>query len=99
MESRTLCHRAARAVRPMASLLTSIALSTLTAAAGCGGGSSSSSQAPAPQPVGEVERTEFSPDLGVHLDKMLKKQSGLYVEDLATGTGQVATRDRTVLVR
>jgi FKBP-type peptidyl-prolyl cis-trans isomerase FkpA len=100
MESRTLCHRATRAFHPVAAFRTLVASAALIAAAGCGGGSASaSSQAPTPQPVGEVERTQFSPDLGVHLDKMLKKPSGLYVEDLATGTGQVAARERTVVVR
>jgi FKBP-type peptidyl-prolyl cis-trans isomerase FkpA len=100
MKSRTLCHRAAQPFRPAAAVLTLVALSALVSAGGCGGGSgSATSQAPAPQPVGEVERTQFSPDLGVRLNEMLKKPSGLYVEDLATGTGQVATRDRTVVVR
>ena len=49
--------------------------------------------------VGEVERTEFNPSLNVHLDSMVRRPSGLYVQDLVMGTGAVATRTRTVLVR
>src|SRR5690348_8773165 len=69
---------------------------------GCGGGGagSPSSGAAAPQPIaGDVERTTFSPALGVHLDQMVKRASGLYVEDLATGTGAVAVRGKTAVVR
>ena len=77
----------------------------------CGGGSPPSttpapartaSVAPAlnPRPVaGDVERTEFNPTLNVHLDSMTRRASGLYVQDLVSGTGAVAARERTVVVR
>ena len=85
-----LLRSAARAV-PVAALL----------ALGCGGGATpSSSAAVAPQPIaGDVERTTFNPSLDIHLDRMVKRASGLYVQDLATGTGAVAARGRTVVVR
>jgi peptidylprolyl isomerase len=73
--------------------------SALAALATACGGSGAVASNPAPQPVGEVERTTFSPDLGVDLSKMIKRPSGLYVEDLATGSGLVAARERTVVVR
>jgi FKBP-type peptidyl-prolyl cis-trans isomerase len=67
--------------------------------AGACGGSSGASASPAPRPVSDVERTHFDPALGVDLSKMLQKPSGLYVEDLAVGTGSVAAPERTVVVR
>ena len=73
----------------------------LCACAGSGAASASaSSVAVAPQPVaGDIERTTFDPSLGVHLEAMTKRASGLYVQDLAMGTGAVALRGRTVVVR
>lgn len=56
--------------------------------------------APAPQPVNDiVRRTTFDPSLGVHLDEMLRHPSGLYVQDIAAGTGAVALRGKTLVVR
>lgn len=56
--------------------------------------------ASAPQPVNDiVHRTTFAPSLGVHLDEMLRHPSGLYVQDLAAGTGAVALRGKTLVVR
>jgi FKBP-type peptidyl-prolyl cis-trans isomerase FkpA len=53
----------------------------------------------APQPrVGDIERVAFNPSLGIHLDSMSRRASGLYVQDLVTGTGAVATIGRTVVV-
>jgi FKBP-type peptidyl-prolyl cis-trans isomerase FkpA len=53
-----------------------------------------------PQPApGDVERTTFAPSLGVHLADMTRRTSGLYVQDLKTGTGAVATSGRSVVVR
>jgi FKBP-type peptidyl-prolyl cis-trans isomerase FkpA len=79
------------------------------AASACSGGSSGASPSPTPAtggapgapPVrtGNVERATFNPELNVHLDSMVRRASGLYVQDLATGTGGVATRGRTVIVR
>lgn len=79
------------------------ALAAAAALAGiaCAGGSSSgASPSPAPIPIaGDVERTTFAPSLGVHLDSMIRHPSGLYVQDLETGTGAVVTRGRTAVVR
>ena len=77
----------------------------LLTAFACGGSSGGGASAPAsttPQPVaiaGDVERTTFAPSLGVDLGAMSKRASGLYVQDLAMGTGAVATRGRSVVVR
>jgi len=91
MESRTL-GATARHVALSATLL--------VAAVACGQHGSSDSAAPAPQPIaGDIERTTFAPALGVHLDSMTKRASGMYVQNLATGTGPVATSGRTVVVR
>ena len=81
------------------------ALSTTLAAlplAACGGGGSTpaASATTTPQPIaGDVERTQFNPSLGVHLDQMVKRASGLYVQDLTMGTGAIASRGRTAVVR
>lgn len=70
------------------------------AATGCSQTTSSAAAAPAPQPIaGDIERTTFDPALGVHLDQMTKRASGMYVQDLTPGTGSVATRGRSVVVR
>src|SRR5207253_8683109 len=54
----------------------------------------------APQPIaGDVERTTFAPSLNVNLVSMIRRTSGLYVQDLKTGTGSVAARGRSVVVR
>ena len=53
----------------------------------------------APQPPSEVARTTFDPSLGIRLDSMVRRASGLYVQDLVTGTGAVAARGRSVVVR
>ena len=70
---------------------------------GCGGSGtsgSSASTAPVPQALpGDIERPTFAPALGVHLDQMTRRASGLYVQDLTPGTGAVATRGRSVIVR
>jgi FKBP-type peptidyl-prolyl cis-trans isomerase FkpA len=49
--------------------------------------------------TGDVERATFDPELKIHLDSMTRRASGLYVQDLVMGTGAVATRGRTVVVR
>jgi hypothetical protein len=70
------------------------------AADACGGSTSSiSTTASVPQPIaGDIERTTFDPALGVDLAGMTKRASGMYVQDLAAGTGSVATRGRTAVV-
>jgi FKBP-type peptidyl-prolyl cis-trans isomerase len=47
----------------------------------------------------EIGRTTFDPSLGVHLDSMSRRPTGLYVQDLVTGNGAVAARGRSVVVR
>ena len=71
------------------------------AIAACAGGSSSGSGASGgPVPIAsDVERATFAPSLGIHLDSMSRRPSGLYVQDLETGTGAVVTRGRTAVVR
>jgi FKBP-type peptidyl-prolyl cis-trans isomerase len=70
---------------------------------GCSRGGASGSAVPAapvPQALpGDIERTTFAPALGVHLDAMIRRASGLYVQDLTPGTGAVATRGRSLIVR
>jgi FKBP-type peptidyl-prolyl cis-trans isomerase FkpA len=64
--------------------------------------SSGASTAPAsisPVSDGDIERTQFSPSLGVDITKMMRRNSGLYVQDLQTGTGAVAAQTRTAVVR
>ena len=78
--------------------------STLVAvlSSGCGGGGSGPAAATTtvPQPIaGDVELTKFNPSLGVHLDQMVKRASGLYVQELTPGTGAIAVRGRTAVVR
>jgi len=66
----------------------------------CGGAGRAAEETTLPRPIaGDVERTTFAPSLNVHLDSMHRRASGLYVQDLATGTGGVATTGRTVVVR
>ena len=62
-------------------------------------------QAPIQVPAGaagdqsEIARTTFDPSLRIHLDSMSRRATGLYVQDLVTGTGSVAARGRSVVVR
>lgn len=56
--------------------------------------------APAPVAVDDVVRqTTFAPALEVQLDRMLRHPSGLYVQDLTVGTGAIALRGKTLVVR
>jgi FKBP-type peptidyl-prolyl cis-trans isomerase len=72
----------------------------LVTALACGGRAPESGTAAAPQAIaGDIERTTFDAKLGVHLDSMTKRASGMYVQDHAMGTGGVATRGRTVVVQ
>src|SRR3569833_2338847 len=60
--------------------------------------SSTTTSTPAPpvsvSPVadGDIEHTQFSPSLDVNLAKMMRRNSGLYVQDLTVGTGSVAAQ-------
>jgi FKBP-type peptidyl-prolyl cis-trans isomerase FkpA len=83
-------------VNPMLRTLTVLAL-----LGACGGGGSGPAvTTTVPQPIaGDVERTQFAEALNVHLDQMVKRASGLYVQDLTMGTGTFASRGRTAVVR
>lgn len=91
MKSRSLSRRGALVLRG----------AVMSCALACGRGASTGGAASAaPVPVaGAVERTTFAPSLGVHLDSMSRRPSGLYVQDLVSGTGAVVTRGRTAVVR
>ncbi|MGH7620402.1 MAG: FKBP-type peptidyl-prolyl cis-trans isomerase [Gemmatimonadaceae bacterium] len=79
---------------------TLLMIATAATVPACGGGAPGVSTAPVPQPIaGDVERTTFAPQLNVHLDSMVKRASGLYVQDLVPGTGAIATSGRSVVVR
>ena len=72
----------------------------LLGAAACGGGSTPASTTPQPVVIqGDIERTTFAPSLGVDLGAMTKRASGLYVQDLEMGTGGVAIRGKSIVVR
>ena len=87
---------ATRVFQRVAQVAVGVALAAVVAC----GGSSSATPGPTPQPLAtDVERTTFAPSLGVHLDAMQHRASGLYVQDIAQGTGAVATPGRTVIVR
>ena len=89
--------RSRRRVAGAVALLVAVALLGL---AGCGGSAVVPSAASAPRPLaGPVERTTFAPSLGVHLDQMLRHASGLYVQDLKVGTGAVALKGKSMVVR
>lgn len=87
-------------------LLLAAAAASLFALA-CGGSTAPASTLPTPTtttvnlppPTGVVERTTFDPSLGVHLDSMFRRASGLYVKDLRVGTGGIALRGKSVVVR
>lgn len=87
--------------RSMSKIVRCIMLGVLGAGIdGCGGGGSSSPSGVAPAPIAsDVERARFAPALGVHLEAMSRRPSGLYVQDLKTGTGAIVTRGRTAVVR
>lgn len=82
-----------------ATFVSLVCAAAISAACGGSSGGTPASSNPAPQPIGEVERTTFASELGVDLAKMIRRPSGLYVEDLAAGTGTVASRERTLVVR
>jgi FKBP-type peptidyl-prolyl cis-trans isomerase len=77
-------------------------LTFLALLAACTGGGSGPAAVTTtvPQPIaGDVERTQFASALNVHLDQMVKRASGLYVQDVTMGTGTFASRGRTAVVR
>ncbi len=50
-------------------------------------------------PLDEVQRTTFAKSLDIDFSKMMRRPSGLWVQDFETGTGGVAARERTVVIR
>jgi FKBP-type peptidyl-prolyl cis-trans isomerase FkpA len=90
---------------------TSIGLFIFASACSSGGGSAtrastaasptsaSTTASVAPIADGDIEHTQFSPSLGVDLRKMMRRNSGLYVQDLRVGTGSVAAQGRTAVMR
>jgi len=54
---------------------------------------------PTPLPADAIGRTTFDPALGIHLDSMVRRPSGLYVQDIVTGNGAVAALGRSIVVR
>jgi FKBP-type peptidyl-prolyl cis-trans isomerase FkpA len=84
----------------VAAVLTCLALGACSSSSSSTTSSTSVAAAPVVQrTVGDVERATFDPELHVHLDSMTRRASGLYVQDLVMGSGAVATRGRTVVVR
>jgi FKBP-type peptidyl-prolyl cis-trans isomerase len=81
----------------------------VVATIGCAGSTSSVSTVPvstpsvsttsAAPPKSEVELVTFAPSLGINLDSMTKRPSGLYLKNLVIGTGAIATRGRSAVVR
>jgi FKBP-type peptidyl-prolyl cis-trans isomerase FkpA len=97
MESRTACGLVCQHFAAGALVLTLAA--TLQ---GCGSNAPPpvAASTPVAQPIaGDVERTDFAPSLGIDLSKMLRRPTGLYVQDLQVGTGAVAASGRTAAVR
>jgi peptidylprolyl isomerase len=47
---------------------------------------------------GDPTKVTYAPGLGVNLDAMERRESGLYVQDLQVGTGDTATAGRRVTV-
>jgi FKBP-type peptidyl-prolyl cis-trans isomerase FkpA len=92
--------RSRRSIAATAGIVAAVAIAACAKAA-----SSSTTVAPtaapsaAPDDQSEIGRTRFDPALGIHLDSMSRRASGLYVQDLAHGTGAVAGRGKSVVVR
>lgn len=77
-----------------------IAGTALVASCASGGGTATESASGAtPRVLSQIEMTTFAPSLEIRLDSMTKHPSGLYIQDFATGTGPVATRGKSVVVR
>jgi len=88
--------------RPAFRGATAIVLLLGASACGGGGGGAATPVSTTAQPVaiqGDVERTTFAPSLGVDLGAMTQRASGLYVQDMEMGTGAVAIRGKSVVVR
>lgn len=89
-------------MKPIRTLLAGSAVISALVVAAC-------SQPPAstatstPQPIAadpeDIAHTSFDPSLGIHLDSMVRRPSGLYVQNIVMGTGPVAVSGRSVVVR
>ena len=88
-----------RDIHALAAAALIIAAASTTGCASGGGAPETSSSTGGPRVLSQIEMTTFAPSLDVRLDSMTKHPSGLYIQDFATGTGRVATRGRTVVVR
>jgi FKBP-type peptidyl-prolyl cis-trans isomerase FkpA len=66
-----------------------LAAGFLALAAACGSPDAADDRAAGATAGMEVERT-YAPQLGVNLDQMQRTESGLYVQDVAPGTGETA---------
>lgn len=87
-------------MKPIRALLVGIAVAGMLAAACSQPPASTASVAPAPGADPEdVSRVAYDPSLGIHLDSMVHRASGLYVQDLVAGNGAVATLGRSIVVR
>jgi FKBP-type peptidyl-prolyl cis-trans isomerase len=85
---------------PLSTVRSLLGAALIAVGGACGGAPPPPASTTVPQPIaGDVERTSFDPSLNVHLDSMTKRASGLYVQDRVAGSGAVATRGRTVVVR
>jgi FKBP-type peptidyl-prolyl cis-trans isomerase FkpA len=93
----------------MGRVLFVVSLATMGCSSGAGAPATTTSTTSGPAPAvsasapvaqaDEVTRTTFSPQLNIRLDSMIRRPSGLYVQDLQVGNGSVATRTRTAIVR
>jgi FKBP-type peptidyl-prolyl cis-trans isomerase len=89
-------------MKPIRALFAASAVIGLFAVGACSQPPASAASS-APAPVGfdpeDIAHATFAPALNVHLDSMVRRPTGLYVRDLVTGNGPVATLGRSVVVR
>src|SRR5690349_14591298 len=89
-------------MKPIRTFLTKTAALSILAFAACSSPPASTATT-TPQPAAadpeDIAHTAFDPSLGIHLDSMVRRPSGLYVQNLVMGTGPVAVTGRSVVVR
>jgi len=89
-------------MKPIRTLLAGSAVIGTLAITSCSqppASTATSSPAPVAADPEDVTHTAFDPSLHIHLDSMVRRPSGLYVQDLATGNGAVAALGRSIVVR